>query len=140
MPAGGTFLLRPPLAEVGAEISCRIPRGEGCKGQSKAPAPLLRPPTLHLHPLTRMVKTLGPPVRNFGARAQLHIHSEMVISSAKGRPKEATQVPSVSCGCALFLHNGLANFAQGVRLTLSDALCLAGLQDTARTLNVRRLA
>ena len=56
----------------------------------------------------------------------------MAISSAKGRPKEATQVPSVASGCALFLHNGFANFAQGARLSLSDGLCPTTLQDPVR--------
>ena len=64
----------------------------------------------------------------------------MVIGSAKGKPKGAAQVPSVACGCTLFLDNGVAYFAQGVRLILSDTMRLLTLQNAARTLNVRRLA
>ena len=67
------FLFRPPLQKSTATSLVGFFGGRGVPG--KALASPLHPPTLRQRPLTRMVKTLGPPVRNFGARVAQVVYS-----------------------------------------------------------------
>ena len=63
MPAGRIFSTPPPLQKSTATSLVGFYGERGVRG--KAPASPLRPPTLHLQPLTWMVKTLVRPVYTY---------------------------------------------------------------------------